>query len=122
MAHPVIHWEIGGRDTERLREFYTDLFGWEIDRRDPEYSLISTGEGVGGAIMRTREDMPAHVTIYVRVQDLDQALRRAAALGGKQLVGPTPIPGVGGFALFADPEGNAIGLLAPAFEPGAEPG
>ena len=47
--------------------------------------------------------MPAYVTIYVAVEDL----------GGTSLVPPTPIPGVGSFALFQDPEGNTIGILHP---------
>jgi uncharacterized protein len=28
MSHPVVHFEIGGGDGERLRAFYEGLFGW----------------------------------------------------------------------------------------------
>jgi predicted enzyme related to lactoylglutathione lyase len=119
MAHPVVHWEIGGRDAESLRRFYTDLFGWQIDESDAEYGLVETGDGVGGGIMRTPDAVPPYVTIYVQVGDLDRALRRVEELGGKELKGPTPIRDVGAFALFQDPEGNVIGLLTPGRMPAA---
>ncbi|HET9137870.1 VOC family protein [Actinophytocola sp.] len=117
MTHPVVHWEIGGRDAERLRAFYADLFGWKIDAQSPEYGLVETGDGLGGGIMRTPERVPPYVTIYVQVPDLDAALLRATELGGKQVKGPTPIENVGDFALFEDPEGNVIGLLATGMAP-----
>jgi predicted enzyme related to lactoylglutathione lyase len=50
------------------------------------------------------------VTIYVQVPDLQAALDQAVALGGKVLMPPTEIPGVVTLAMFADPEGNVIGL------------
>jgi hypothetical protein len=111
MTRPVVHWEIGGRDAAKLRQFYAELFGWQITG-DPDYGLVSpAGGGIGGGIMQTRGDMPPYVTIYVGVDDLDETLVRITKLGGSTLVSPTPVPGVGSFALFADPEGNPVGLL-----------
>ena len=70
-------------------------------------------EGIGGGLMHCHDDMPAYVTIYVAVEDLDATLTKVKDLGGTPLLPPTPIPGVGAFALFQDPEGNTIGLLHP---------
>ena len=39
------------------------------------------------------------------------SLDNAVALGGKALVPPTPIPGIGHFAMFSDPAGNNIGMF-----------
>jgi predicted enzyme related to lactoylglutathione lyase len=114
MSHPVVHWEIGGVDAERLRQFYGDLFGWKIDETNPEYGLVETGDGIGGGIMRSPVGAPPHVTIYVQVDDVEPALDRVTRLGGTRLMGPMPIEDVGVFALFRDPEGNIVGLLAPA--------
>ena len=51
------------------------------------------------------------VKIYMRVSDLDAYLDKAEALSGKRLVPPTDLPGdYGRFAVFADPDGNAVGL------------
>lgn len=114
MAHGIVHWEIGGRDLDALSAFYRGLFGWEVAGDDEDYRLVATGEGVAGGLMRCRDDMPPYVTVYVGVDDLGATLASAEALGGTPLVPPTPIPDVGAFALFQDPEGNTIGLLQPA--------
>jgi predicted enzyme related to lactoylglutathione lyase len=111
VSHPVIHWEISGRDPERLQRFYGDLFGWKVDATNPEYGLVEAGDGIGGGIMRSPAGAPPHVTVYVQVDSLEAALDRVGELGGEQLLGPTPIENVGAFALFRDPEGNVIGLL-----------
>jgi predicted enzyme related to lactoylglutathione lyase len=47
----------------------------------------------------------------MRVDDLDKYLDRAEHLGGKRLVPPTDLPeDYGRFAIFTDPDGNAVGL------------
>ena len=49
--------------------------------------------------------------IYMRVDDLDGCLNQAERLGGQRMVPPTDLPGgFGRFAVFADPDGNAVGL------------
>lgn len=113
MTHSVVHWEIGGRDIDALSGFYRALFGWEPASFDEDYQLVPS-EGIGGGFMRCRDDMPPYVTFYVSVDDLDATLAKVKDLGGTPLVPPTPIRGVGAFALFQDPEGNTIGILQPA--------
>lgn len=113
MAAPVVHFEIGGRDVAKLCDFYVALFDWKIDMTDPSYGLVTDeGGGIGGGIMQIREDMRPYVTVYVSVDDLGAALERAQSLGGSILLGPTPLPSIGEFALFSDPEGNLIGLFS----------
>ena len=50
MAHPVVHWEIVGKDAARIQRFYTDLFEWNIDTTNPfNYGIVDTGgEGQRG--------------------------------------------------------------------------
>jgi len=113
MDHPVVHWEIGAKDANALQGFYAELFNWKVDTGNPQYAMVNTGGsgGINGGIMQTKEGMPSWVTFYVHVDDLQAYLDRAARLGGKMVVPPTPIPDVGAFAMFADPEGHTIGLL-----------
>ena len=117
MPNPVVHWEIGGRDLDALAAFYRGLFGWEAASFDADYRLVNLETGIGGGLMRCRDDMPAYVTIYVAVNDLDATLAKTQELGGSLLLPPTPITGVGEFALFQDPEGNTIGILHPNKQP-----
>ena len=116
MARPVIHFEIGAKDATKLNEFYRQMFDWSIDTSMPAYGLIAaTGDGgIGGGILQTQPDMPPYLTFYVAVDDLAASLKQAESLGGKTVVPPTPIPGVGSFAMFEDPEGHMIGLLKQA--------
>jgi predicted enzyme related to lactoylglutathione lyase len=39
------------------------------------------------------------------------AAQRAAALGGRVLMAPTPVSDAGELAFVADPAGNAIGVM-----------
>lgn len=114
MGHPVVHFEIGSRRPEVARAFYQDLFGWSITTDAASgYGMIDTEatDGIGGGLMPTRDDMPPYVTFYVAVPDLEAALGQAEELGAKRLVDPTPVPGMGAFAIVSDADGNTIGLL-----------
>jgi uncharacterized protein len=115
MAHPVVHWEIAGKDMPALREFYTKAFGWTITEAGPLYSLVQPVDGgLGGAIMQTAAEVPPYVAVYVQVDDLDTALEQIGELGGTLLVPPTAINATTSFAMFRDPEGNVVGLLKAA--------
>lgn len=114
MAHPVVHWEIAAKNYDKAASFYGQLFGWKIDKNNPmNYGMVDTGskEGINGGIMAASGDIPNYLTIYVQVDDLDATLAQAARLGAQTVVPPTPIPGIGAFAMFHDPEGNLIGLF-----------
>ena len=112
MPRPVVHWEIGGKDLPRLREFYHEAFGWTIDDADASYALVQPVDGgLGGGLMRAPEGTSPYVTIYVQVDDLEEALDAVGALGGTIVVPPSPIDDSTSFAMFADPEGNVVGLL-----------
>lgn len=108
----VIQFEVLGKDGPTLQRFYQDLFGWEFDTNNPGgYGMTShdrTGVTVG--VGSTRDGSAGSVTGYVTVPDIDAALGRAVELGGRVLM-PKFSPGPGAtIGLFADPDGNTIGL------------
>ncbi len=114
MPHPVVHFEIAGKDGKKLQDFYGKLFDWKVNVEAGmgDYGLVEAGEGgIGGGIFQAQEGMPPFVTVYVSVDDLQACLDKAVRLGGKAIVPPTPIPNVGAFAMFHDPEGNLVGLF-----------
>ena len=41
MGSPIGHFEILGTDAGRLRDFYTDIFGWAV-KHPPEEAIRST--------------------------------------------------------------------------------
>lgn len=111
MPNPVVHFEIVGPNGKKLQQYYADLFGWEINADNPMgYGLVDTkAGGIGGGIGVT--DGPAWVTVYAAVDDVQATLDKAVSLGGKVLMGVTDIPGGPTMAMFADPEGNVMGII-----------
>lgn len=114
MAARVVHFEIHAKDAKRAREFYASLFDWKIDADNPmQYGLVGAEPGgIPGGIGQSPS--APMVTFYAEVPDLAAALRKAGQLGGRTLMEPTQVPGGPRIALFADPDGNAIGLLEAA--------
>jgi uncharacterized protein len=113
MGQPVIHFEIGCRDSGKTAEFFSKLFDWQMQPAGPA-TMINTGtsSGIHGHISSLGHEPHNYTTFYVQVDDVQAYLAKAASLGGKTLVPPVDIP-TGTFAWFADPEGNTIGLWKP---------
>ena len=116
MGNPVVHFEIAGKNSELLSEFYCSLFDWNSNQNAGVIGLDPAAENeVCGHILPTTDDMPSnYVTFYVQVDDLQKSLEKAENLGGKTCVSPQVIPGgMGSFAMFVDPSGNCVGLYQP---------
>ena len=113
MGQPVVHFEIGCRDSAKTAAFFSKLFDWKTTAAGPA-AMIDTGGSVGiqGHITALGHEPHHYVTVYVQVDDLKAYLDKAQSLGGKTLVPPVEIP-TGTFAWFADPDGNTIGLWKP---------
>ena len=113
MGRAVVHFEIASPSLERASDFYRELFDWEIGEEEIDgYRLVRTAdESIGGGLLRAPEGVFPYVTIYVAVPDLRATLARAEELGGKMVVEPMPIPGVGSFAMFQDPDGVMVGIV-----------
>jgi uncharacterized protein len=111
MANPVVHFEVVGKDGERLRRFYGDLFEWEIDANNPmEYGMVAAADGgiAGGVGQAPQGD--GHLTFYVQVPDIEAALAKAESFGGRTVMPRTEMEMVT-FAHVADPEGHVVGLV-----------
>ena len=114
MKNPVVHFEVVAKDGEAAQEFYSKLFDWKLNADNPDnYGIIETPEsgGIGGGIGAAPEGSSRHVTFYVAVDDLQSYLDKAESLGGKTIMPPTEVPGQVALALFADPEGNVVGMV-----------
>ncbi len=123
MARPVVHFEIIGKDPDRLREYYGELFGWSFETpspvarevSDPErYGFLdlvtaADGTGVRGGIGGGGEH-ERHAVFYVAVPDVEAALQHAERLGGTRVLGPVTSPNGLVVGHFTDPEGVRIGL------------
>lgn len=119
MGQPVVHFEIIGKDPDKLRSYYSDLFGWDIDADNPmNYGIVSRdantnadGVGIAGGIGAGPEGYDGHVTFYIEVPDVEAALAKAESLGGSRVMGPDKVMDQVEIGLFSDPEGHQIGVV-----------
>jgi uncharacterized protein len=121
MGQPVVHFEVIGKDGDKLRSFYSDLFDWKINSDNPmnygivdrESNVNADGIGIGGGIGGYPES-PSHITFYVEVPDVEAALSKAESLGGSRVMGPDVVTEGVEIGLFTDPEGQVVGVIKSA--------
>ncbi len=128
MGQPVVHFEVVGKDYDRLKSFYSDVAGWTYDEPPeatqegvPPYALVPRegntnpeGIGIGGGIGVGPEGYEGHVTFYIEVPDVGASLDQVEKLGGTRVMGPdSPVEGLT-IGLFTDPEGHLVGLTQAA--------
>lgn len=106
----VSWFEVMGSDLALLTRFYSELFGWKLvpiegqpyHMTAPDWKGLPGGVGAGPG--------PGWTTFYVKVDDVEAAVGRAVAGGGKVLL-PKMVLGDGTtIAVIADPEGHPVGL------------
>ena len=102
----IVHFEIPADDIERARKFYTDLFGWKIEKmanttsnNDSNLTSAATGEpieywiitttddkgnkaAIGGGIMK-RQMPEHHITNYIGVDSVNEYSSKVEKLGGR---------------------------------------
>ncbi|MBI3507118.1 MAG: VOC family protein [Proteobacteria bacterium] len=113
--------DLAAVDSGRARAFYRDVFGWSADERQANggkyTNLRNSGRNVGSlyqlAPRHLAQQVPSHWTPYIRVDDVDATVRRAAAHGGSVIVQPFDMSGVARIALLTDAVGAQVGLLGP---------
>jgi uncharacterized protein len=119
MGQPVVHFEVVGKDGNKLRSYYAELFEWEFDADNPmNYGVVqrdgntnSEGVGIGGGVGQGPDGYDGHVTFYVEVPDVEAALAKAEGLGGTRIMGPETIMDSIELGQFTDPEGHVIGVV-----------
>ncbi len=119
--HTIIHFEIPANDVEKIKKFYSDLFGWKIEKlATMEYYSVTTvpmdekgnllRPGVNGGLFK--KDQPQQQPLnYIYVESIVDYSKKIIDLGGKVLVTKTEVQGMGWFAVAQDPEGNTFGIF-----------
>jgi predicted enzyme related to lactoylglutathione lyase len=121
----LVHFEIHATDPEKLIAFYTQVFGWKIEKYegvpDLEYWGVWTcakdaPNAINGGLIRRKTAAPADgaaVNAFVctmQVADIDATMKKAEEAGGTLAL---PKFAIGGFAwqsYMKDPDGNIFGI------------
>ncbi|WP_105401892.1 VOC family protein [Neorhizobium sp. T7_12] len=125
-THGKFIWvELMTPDTDAGGKFYSSVVGWKVKEMSmpdmPAYYLFEMGEGdncpgIGGMMNFPPElegKIPPNWTGYVAVDDVDQMAKDYVANGGRVQREPEDIPGIGRFAVVADPHGAVICIMTP---------
>ena len=117
----VTHFEIPVDNPKRASEFYSKVFGWQVNQwAGMEYWMVGTTasdkEGratTPGAInggLGPRQGPLTAPTVTIKVADLDKTLDWVTKSGGKVASPKSPVGDMGFTAYIHDSEGNTIGL------------
>jgi uncharacterized protein len=124
MSH-FVWYDLMTPDMKGSADFYGHVVGWSIaDGGMPgmDYSIIkANGIDVGGMMPPppSTGDMPPMWNGYIYSADVDASAKQAETLGGSVFQAPMDIPGVGRFAVIADPSGATFIIFKPSTD--AEP-
>ena len=110
------HFAINADSVQRAKAFYEKVFGWTFSPWGPPnfYQVKNAGDGLLGALQERRGLVDGQRTIAFetsfQVDDIRATLKAAEANGGKVLMPPYLIEGVGEIGYFQDSEGNVCGV------------
>lgn len=136
---PVVHFEMGYNDRERMKTFYSTVFGWKLNQMGPdigEYVVAQTGPTddattrptepgfINGGFYAKTENPDSHSpSVVIAVEDIKVAMEEVKKAGGKikgamgpdgkASMEPMMIPGVGLWISIQDTEGNRVSMLQP---------
>ena len=117
----VSHFEIPFDDQARAQKFYSEVFGWEINKfGDMDYWIVKTCNSdqnmkpvepgaINGGLLK-RDETGKNPVIVVDVPDIEEHLKKIETAGGKIVMPTIPIGDLGLYSRIADTEGNVIGV------------
>lgn len=111
MAAEIVHIEFKSANFARTTEFYARLFDWRTEQNASASYMKLSGDGApsGGWVRADLVQAPGPIA-YLAVDDLATKLAEVEAAGGRVLAHKLPFAGGGEIGLFADPDGNIMGL------------
>jgi predicted enzyme related to lactoylglutathione lyase len=113
--------ELATSDSKGAFSFYSELFGWKpgeaMDMGEAGiYQLYGGGGDPLGGMFNKPNEMPGPPMwlYYVKVGDVNEAVKKVADLGGQVINGPMEVPGGDLIAQCLDPQGALFALHSSA--------
>ena len=127
IMNPVVHFELPYLDNQRIAGFYETVFNWKTQNlglKSNNYILATTAESdakpgspagsINGGFYPIKPDWPQqYPSIVIGVGDIEEAMEKINANGGKVLGEPHEIPNFGKYVSFLDTEGNRNSIIQP---------
>jgi predicted enzyme related to lactoylglutathione lyase len=110
MGNKIMHIDFIGSDRQKLVDWYSGLFTWEVTNYDDfDYSVFKADEGIGGGFM-VDESRKSGVLPYISVTDVQAKIDEIVAKGGTEKT-PLTVMDMVTYAICTDPFGNDVGLV-----------
>lgn len=112
-----IWYELMTTDADAAATFYEAILPWTVGNQ-PDYREIVATEGHVGGMLPLTKDMTDHGARpqwvgYINVDDVDKMVESVEHGGGKDYMPARDMPGIGRFAMVADPQGAAFYVMKP---------
>src|SRR5258707_7462597 len=90
MANPFVHVELNTTDVDKAKEFYTQLFNWELEDMamgpSDTYTIIKVGDGTGGGLLKNPMPRgPSFLLAYGLVDDIGAGTKETGSLGAENV-------------------------------------
>ena len=125
----VVHFEMPAKDKKRVADFYSKVFGWNMQQMGDDmskYLIAQTTETDEQGMVKTpgtinggffdygddKENSTPHLVIAV--EDINKSIENVKSSGGEIHGEVMDIPGVGKYVSFRDTEDNVVGILQPS--------
>lgn len=124
-----VWFELNTTDLKAAEAFYASVAGWvprDAGMPGMTYTLVGPADHAVGGMMALTDEMQAGGARpgwigYVAVDDVEAAAAQTTGLGGRVVVPPQDIPGVGRFSIVCDPQGAVLSLFKGTPSEGMEP-
>ena len=126
---PVVHFEMPAKDRKRVVDFYSKVFGWNMQQFGAEMGnylmaqttetdvqgMVQTKGAINGGFFDFKDEDGFRVPhVVISVEDIQKSIEDVKTSGGVVTGEIMDIPGVGKYISFKDSEDNIVGMLAPS--------
>ena len=118
--------DLASSDPAGSRQFYAEVFGWDVEvTADPQYGGYALarvgGKDVAGIGPKMMAEAPSDWSVCIGTDDAEALTAKAAAGGGTVIAAPMQVGDTGRLAVFQDPAGAFIGAWQPQTMSGFAP-
>lgn len=127
-SSPVVHFEMPTKDKKRVSEFYSKVFGWQMQQmgsemgnyvlaqttETDEQGMVKTPGNINGGFFEYKDEQGfQYPHVVIQVDNLEEAMKNVTDNGGQVLGSPMDIPGIGKYISIKDSEDNNVGMIQP---------
>ncbi|KAB2909774.1 MAG: VOC family protein [Ignavibacteriales bacterium] len=109
--HLIAHVELPSTDLEKSKNFFNEVFGWELKEFGKGYMLWNSRQGTTIGLRKVKDTVKGDTPVFhILVDDIEDTAKIVKKAGGSVFKEKAVIPVYGYYAVIQDLDGNKIGL------------